>query len=497
MTRSPSSAVAARAGSRAPQARNVPPYATSAGPEAIELARAAGLTLDGWQGDFLTDALGEDEAGKWTAFENGLIVSRQNGKGSVLEARVLAGLNLFGERMILWSAHETKTAFEAFRRCETLFTEVDELRKQVKAIHRSNGSEGIELRSGARLRFVARTKGSGRGFSADLVILDEAYALTGDQMSALIPTLASRPNPQIWYTSSPPLDGITGEQLYALRARALKGDGTLCWYDWGVQGVDLEDLDDVDLDDWTLWSGTNPAYNIRISEAFVARERATLPAVDFARERLGIWPRKVEEGSGVIDLELWRDLATTAAEAGRPETVMFAVVVEADRSRTAIAAVGAQDDGRVQLAIVAYDPGTEWVVDRMVQLRERWSPALWVIEDKGATASLWPELERAGFKPPEDRDEPKRGDVAVPYAGDVAAAYGLFHDRLTERRIAHLADRPLDAAVTVAETRPLGSGTTWDHRAQVAALRAVTNGLWGWETHADKVLAVRDELGIW
>jgi phage terminase large subunit-like protein len=99
-----------------------------------------------------------------------------------------------------------------------LFEGDPELKKQIKHIHRANGEQGIELRNGSRLRFVARTKGSGRGFTADLVILDEAYALTPEQMSALIPTLSSRPNPQIWYTSSPPLDGLSGAHLFALRA---------------------------------------------------------------------------------------------------------------------------------------------------------------------------------------------------------------------------------------------------------------------------------------
>jgi hypothetical protein len=164
-------------------------------------------------------------------------------------------------------------------------------------------------------------------------------------------------------------------------------------------------------------------------------------------------------------------------------------VVEADRRYTAIVAIGAQADGRIQLSTVAYEPGTEWVVERMQHLRDRWSPVLWAIEDKGATSSLWPELERASFKAAEDRDEPKRGDIVVPWAHEVAAAYGMFIDHLTQRKLAHLADRALDAAVNVAETRPLGSGTTWDHRGQVAALRAATNGLGSWVTFADKVAA--------
>ena len=59
--------------------------------------------------------------GKWAAFEVGLIVARQNGKGTVLEALELAALFLFPDvRLILHSAHEFKTAQEAFLRVRAL-----------------------------------------------------------------------------------------------------------------------------------------------------------------------------------------------------------------------------------------------------------------------------------------------------------------------------------------------------------------------------------------
>ena len=78
---------------------------SSSGVEAAELAAAAGLFLDDWQRLALDVALGERADGRWAAFEVGLVVSRQNGKGSILEARELAGLFLFGGRLILHSAH--------------------------------------------------------------------------------------------------------------------------------------------------------------------------------------------------------------------------------------------------------------------------------------------------------------------------------------------------------------------------------------------------------
>jgi hypothetical protein len=106
-------------------------------------------------------------------------------QGRILEARELAGLFLFGEQLILHSAHEFKTAQEAFRRVLGLIQNTPDLDKLVSRVRTSHGEEGVELRNGARLRFVARSTGSGRGFSGDVVILDEAYNLgPGDGCAA-------------------------------------------------------------------------------------------------------------------------------------------------------------------------------------------------------------------------------------------------------------------------------------------------------------------------
>lgn len=441
--------------------------------------------LDGWQQDYLTDSLAEDEDGNWSCFECGLIVSRQNGKGSVLEARVLAGMLLFGERLILWSAHETKTAFEAFLRCEDLFTSDPELKKLVKSIHRANGKEGIELHNGSRLRFVARSSGSGRGFSADLVILDEAYALTAIEMAALIPTLSSRDNPQVWYTSSPPLDGLTGDHLFNLRKRAKTGtDESLLWYDYGLQDLSLDDLDDMSdadrvalLSDPDTWLKTNPACGIRISEAFTKKEYTTLPWRDFARERCGIWPKQVTEGAGVIDIDDWRNRVVSERPTGG---TVFALDINPARTMSALMAITAELEGPITISVVAYAAGTDWVVPKLVQLRDTRSPLAIALDVKGPAGSLILDLEDEGFHLPRDRDRPRRGDLYIPNAQEVAASFGLFVDLFRQGQLWHAGDEPLTRAVATAETRNLVGGTAWDRGkggADISPLCAGTIGV--------------------
>src|SRR6266498_5183932 len=78
----------------------------------------------------------------------------------------------------------------------------DVLRRRVKAIHRGNGDEAIELVDDRRVKFKARTQGGGRGLTADKDVLDESMFLLPAHMGALLPTLSARPDPQVLYGGS-------------------------------------------------------------------------------------------------------------------------------------------------------------------------------------------------------------------------------------------------------------------------------------------------------
>ncbi len=230
-------------GLQTPRVCSVPPYVSSAGQEAVELAALAGLELDEWQAFVLERALGERSDGKWAAFEVGVVVSRQNGKGGILEARELAGLYLLGERLLIHSAHQFDTSLEAFRRLLFLIENSPDLERRVRRVSRSHGEEGIELKGGQRIRFRTRTKGGGRGFSGDCLILDEAMILPEAAHGALLPTLAARPNSQVWYTGSA-VDRFVHEHgvvLARVRQRGLAGDDpSLAYFEWSLSAAEPE-----------------------------------------------------------------------------------------------------------------------------------------------------------------------------------------------------------------------------------------------------------------
>ena len=293
---------AALLGDQEPRLSSLPPFDSGkSGQIAVSLAAdVARLDLDPWQRLVLEAGL-RRRGGKWAAFEVCLIVARQNGKGTVLEALELAALFLFPDvRLILHSAHEFKTAAEAFLRIRALIEDNPEFESQVSRIRTAAGAEAIELKDGKRLRFVARSSGSGRGFTSDLVILDEAYKLGDQEMSALLPTLSARPDPQVWYTST--AGNLDSAQLGRVRERGTAGaDPSLAFLEWSV------DADAYDAADPGCWAMANPGLGIRIPPDYVERERAALSEDAFARERLSVGEYPVS-GAGqwqVIGADAW------------------------------------------------------------------------------------------------------------------------------------------------------------------------------------------------
>lgn len=351
---------------------------SSAGQEAAELAASAGLVLDDWQRFVLDVGLSERQDGTWSAFEVGLIVPRQNGKGSILEARELAGLFLFDERLILHSAHEFKTANEAFLRIRSLIERTPDLARKVKQIRQAN-EVSIETKTGARLLFVARSRGSGRGFSGDCVILDEAFNLGAEAMGALLPTLSAKPNPQIWYTSSAPMEGSV--QLHAVRRRALAGGSPrLAFMEWSI------DPETDRVDDPVSWAKANPSFGIRIGEEFVRAEIDAMPAPEFARERLGVPDPEPVEDPPLFPLADWNRLADPSSEFGGK--VAFTVDVAPGGEWAAIAMVALRPDGLPHVELVDHRPGVDWLAARRAELDRAHRPKMWVRDPSGPAVEL-------------------------------------------------------------------------------------------------------------
>lgn len=481
----PSAALAeklpALAGDQTPRVCWVPEYDdTSEGAEAIGLAADVGLVLDPWQRYVLSSSLNR-RADKWAAFEVGLVVPRQNGKGTILEARELAGLFLFDEQLILHSAHEYKTAAEGFKRVLSLVENSDMLRKRVKQVRTSHGEEGIELVSGARLRFIARTGGSGRGFTGDCIILDESFNLPDAAAEALLPTVSARPDPQIWYTSSAPdRDLAPCEPLGRIRNRGTAGgDPGLAYFEWSINAHDdfcpAGCREHAERGDVGSWLRANPGAGIRISVEHMAREFASMGEKGFDRERLGVgnWPLP-EGGWQIISRDAWDATLDDDSHAG--ELMAFAAEITGDGKHGTVAVWSRRPDGLFHVEVVDYRPRTNWMAPRILELLGRYRTCAMVIDPSAVAGSLIAELTEKGV------------EVLTPTVREIAQACGQFYRAVTDdKSVRHLAQPELVTALAGVTKRKLADAWAWARAGEgvdITPLRAVTLAGWGWATRA-------------
>ena len=468
-------------GAERPRILWLPEHVSSAGLEAVELARMAGLVLDPWEEFILVNALNERSDGKWAAFEVGLNAPRQNGKNAVLEARELAGLFLLGERLIVHSAHQLDTSLEAMERLIFLVENTPDFSRRLKrgGIRRTHGEEGIALKSGQRIRFRTRTKRGGRGFSGDCLIYDEAMEIYEAAHGALLPTLSARPNPQVWYTGSAVDQTVheNGVVFARVRERALeRNDPALAYFEFSVP-VDVADVTKEMATDPGAWAQGNPGLGIRITAEHIAREQRSMDARTFAVERLGAgdWPATDESADELIAEATWQKRADTSSRIVDP--ICFAIDVTPDRSAAAIGAGGKREDGLYGIEVVEHKRGTGWVVKRLLELIAAHRPDAVVLDAAGPAAALLPDLLAAQV------------DVKPVSAKEHAQACGIFYDAVDQDVLRHLDTPELAAAIAGAATRPLGEAWAWSRKSSaidISPLVACTLALWAHATYGPK-----------
>lgn len=473
-----------------PTFRSAPAFTKTYGDEVADLAAMVDFAPDPEQrlGLDLLFAVNRNE--KAAAFEFAVICSRQNLKTGLFKQAALGWLFITDQRLIVWSAHEFSTAQEAFRDMEQLIGGNQSLSRHIKRIHRASGNEAIELKSGQRLKFKARTKAGGRGLTGDKIVLDEAFALQPDHMGALLPTLSVVPDPQVVYGSSAGL--ATSEVLRGIRDRGRPGlsprlayvewcapinscEDDLCTHDVGVDGCALDQVEFIQMANPLL--GRTRSNGTGLTLEYVQSERQALPPLEFARERLGWWdePDGTEAafGSGK-----WEACAGT----GRPESLApqaLAVAVSFELTHGAIAAAGFAGD-TVHVRPLRYGRGTAWLVDAVKREQDKHKVKV-IVDGKGPAAVLIPDLESAGV------------ELQITETADVLDACAGIFDLVQEGQLRHESFIELDSAVKAAVKRTVGDRWAWGRKvstADISALEAVTLAVWWAERPTIKLPAI-------
>lgn len=452
-------------GRREPSVRVCPDYDKTDGVDAQRLLKAGGLVLDPWQADILLDWMAVTPYGRWICRTVGLSVPRQNGKTGLLQGRAEAGMIMLNEQVI-YTAHLQKTATETFEEMADFFS-ATALMKYVKDIKTALGREQIILKSGARVKFLARTRNGGRGQHGDLLIFDEAQELDVDAQASFIPAISASVNPQVIYAGTPPDKNAFGAVFRGVRDNALSGkSSTLSWTEYSVEEVG-------DVHDRSRWALTNPALGTRILQTTVEGECEQMPEETFARERLGYWSKIAEKQIDyAIPGPLWD--ACVSDELKPEGKTAYGIKFSFDGSEVVLCGAVIPKEGPARISMIEKRPtgyGTQWLAD---WLNERYGKSSAVVIDgkNGADVLVEKISETWRFK----------GSVIRPSARDVMAAAGTLMDSLNENTVTwYRGQEALRESALSSVKRPISGG--WGFGGDNSApIEAAALALWGAKT---------------
>lgn len=452
-------------GSQEPCERIAPDYLQSDGLDASKLLRAGGTVLDPWQGDILDDWMGRSPSGRWAAPTCGGSVPRQNGKSLLVQGRAEAGMLMFNEQVI-YTAHLQKTATETFEEMRDFF-ESPAIKKYVSEIKTALGREQIILKSGARIKFLARTRNGGRGQHGDLLIFDEAQELDETAQGSFIPAISASLNPQTIYVGTPPGPDAVGTVFRGIRQRALDGESTrTAWFEFSVTEIG-------DVKDRKRWAMTNPALGRRILLSTIDGEAEQLDPDTFARERLGWWsPVSAENVDYAIERDAWKKCAS---EAPKPDgKTAYGVKFSADGSAVCLCGAVIPGDGPARVSLIELRPtgcGLGWLAK---WLNERYDRASCVVIDGRNGVDVLVERIDGTWK--------AKNSIRRPSARDVIAAASGFVDAINEGNLTWYAPQAiLNESALSATKRPISGG--WGFGGDNSLpVEACALALWGAKT---------------
>ena len=449
-------------GNQEPSARIAPEHLYSDGADALKILHAGGMILDPWQRDILGDWLGRAPDGQWAAPTCGGSVPRQNGKSLLLQARAASGMILFNE-LVIYTAHLQKTATETFEELRDIF-ETPALKRYVAEIKTALGREQIILKTGARIKFLARTRNGGRGHHGDLLIIDEAQEIDATSQASFLPAISASINPQTVYAGTPPDPGAAGVVFRQIREKALSGQSSkTAWFEFSAPEIG-------DVTDRRRWAETNPALGRRILVSTIESELEQMDADMFARERLGWWsPVASEQQALAIDADAWD---ACVSDDPKPEgKTAFGVKFSADGSEVCLCGAVCPKDGPARIAIIDRQPtarGIRWLAD---WLNHRAKTACCVVIDgrNGVDVLIDRITDTWRFK----------DSIIRPQAKQMIAAASLLTTELTEQTVTWYRKQTQlrDSALSVVK-RPISGG--WGFGGEDAPpIEAAALALWG------------------
>lgn len=478
-----------------------------------------GVKLFPWQKWLLKHALELNEDGSYRYRFVVVTVARQAGKTMLMLILALWHIYALDSPTVIATAQDLANAEKAWGEAVEWAQSDEELEELIEKVNLGH-PKFMKLVTGCQYRVAAASRKGGRGFSGDLILLDELREhQSWDSWSAVTNTMNARPRAQAWAFSNAG-DALSIVLRY-LRAQAHRdlgwpdGDGdaeilealdedmqeyltesgneeVLGWFEWSAHP-------DSKRTDRTAWAQANPSLNHTdivencVTERAISAAMRTNPPSQFEIEVLCRWV-SMSEG-GPFPEGAWRETQDNEARPADDARRMLCLAMSWNRTKCYIARAAKDTAGIPVVGIAADRTGTDWLIPWLIDNRETYGGI--VIQSNGAPeTSLIDDINNAKLPDGKPANIP-----IISWSGpDLGSAAGLMFDRLERRAIRHLEHPGLDAAATSAAVKVFSQGA-WviDLAASptdAAPLKAAIGAVWAVETTAPQRRSAYEEKDL-
>ena len=328
-------------GATKPRLQNIPLKGQNKLQDVKDLCEIIGVPLLAWQEYVLKDMLTVDKKGMWIRKTNLLLIARQNGKTHLARMLILAHLLKWETNVLIMSSNRSM-ALDTFRQVTQVLENNDHLKGFVKQIRYANGTESIEMLSGARLDVVAATRDGSRGRSVNgLLFIDELREISEEGYRAATPTTRAHPNSQTLLCSN--AGDAFSQVLNSLRERCLENPPkSIGFYEYSAPQY-------CKITDRSAWAQANPALGYTITEEAIEEAIATSPIENTRTETLCQWIDSLQSPWAHGILEETSDSTLTIPVGGY---TVFAFDVSPSRRNASLVAGQILPDGRIGIGIL-------------------------------------------------------------------------------------------------------------------------------------------------
>jgi len=394
-----------------------------------------------------------------------VLVSRQNGKTYWFKLLGIFFNYVLETKLVIGTAQNLDKANDTFEEAVDLIESTPTLDRLFDKALRGAGKREYHLKTGERWKVVA-TNRRGRGWSSDLILMDEIREQTDwEGWSAISKTMLARPSAILVAVSN--AGDATSVVLRHLRlqAHAQLGDPDhVAQNRGGLGGEDVDDslglfewssTPDCDIHDKTEWARANPSLGYGfLTERALQSAVNTDPEKVFRTECLCQWvetllPQPFPDGA-------W-DAGTDPASFIAPESeIYYGIDMSADRRWVSIAACGQREDGHYHVEVIARMPDISKAVDWFRSRSQRGKMNL-AFQGRGAPVSgmaeeicTLPNITRCALEGPE-----LTNGWARFYDGVAALEPGTVK---SGAKIYHLPQPVLDTPAKTMQLRQMGGG---------------------------------------